>query len=179
MRSDFEPDSGKLLDAEFFYSRLLQSLRTRLESAPDFQEQVGMIGIHSGGAWIAQRLHADLQLQQPLGSLDSALYRDDLSERGFRADVQPAQIPFEVAGRHILLIDDVLYTGRTVRGALNELFDFGRPARVELAVLVDRGGRELPVAAQYVGETLALWPTQSLVLAHDNDNLFSLTLENE
>lgn len=173
-----EPDSGKVLDAEFFYNRLLQALRTRLQSAADFQAQVGMIGIHSGGAWIAQRLHADLQLQQPLGSLDSALYRDDLTERGFRVDIQPALIPFEVAGRHIILVDDVLYTGRTVRGALNELFDFGRPARVELAVLVDRGGRELPVMAQYVGETLALWPNQNLVLEQDDQKKFALSLEN-
>lgn len=175
----FEPDSGKILDAEFFYSRLLQALRTRLESAPDFQAQVGMIGIHSGGAWVAERLHADLQLQQPLGTLDSALYRDDLNERGFRADIQAAQIPFDVTGRHIILVDDVLYTGRTVRGALNELFDFGRPARVELAVLVDRGGRELPVTAQYVGEALALWPNQTLVLEQYQDKRFALSLENQ
>ena len=177
--TDFEPDSGKILDAEFFYSRLLQTLRTRLESAPDVQAQVGMIGIYSGGAWIAERLHVDLQLQQPLGMLDSALYRDDLNERGLRAEMQAAHIPFEVAGRHIILVDDVLYTGRTVRGALNELFDFGRPARVELAVLVDRGGRELPVNAQYVGETLALWPNQTLVLEQYEDKRFVLSLENQ
>ncbi|TAK90651.1 MAG: bifunctional pyr operon transcriptional regulator/uracil phosphoribosyltransferase PyrR [Burkholderiaceae bacterium] len=175
--TDIDPDSGKLLDAELFYRRLLDALRARLESAPDFQQEVAMVGIHSGGAWIARRLHADLKLQQPLGSLDSALYRDDLSERGFRADVQAAQISFEVAGRHIILVDDVLYTGRTVRGALNELFDYGRPARVELAVLVDRGGRELPVAAQYTGETLALWPSQNLVLTQNEDNTFILALE--
>lgn len=113
-----------------------------------------MVGIHSGGYWLAQALHARLGLQSPLGGLDISFYRDDFSRIGLHPQVRPSELPISPDGRTVVLVDDVLYTGRTVRAALNELFDFGRPARIILAVLVDRGGRELPVAADVVATRL-------------------------
>ena len=124
-----------------------------------------MVGIHTGGAWIAERLHARLGLREPLGRLDITFYRDDFTRIGLHPQVRPSQLPFAVEGRHLVLVDDVLHTGRTVRAALNELFDYGRPASVALAVLVDRGGRELPVAADVVGAHLELPPTRHLKLS--------------
>ncbi|BBF64789.1 MULTISPECIES: bifunctional pyr operon transcriptional regulator/uracil phosphoribosyltransferase PyrR [Acidithiobacillus] len=110
-------------------------------------EQAAMIGIFTGGVWLARALHAALGLQQPLGRVDISFYRDDFSQIGLHPQVRASDIPFAVDGRDIILVDDVLYTGRTVRAAMNEIFDYGRPARILLAVLVDRGGHELPVAA--------------------------------
>ena len=110
-------------------------------------EQAAMIGIFTGGVWLARALHAALGLQQPLGRVDISFYRDDFSQIGLHPQVRASDIPFDVDGRDIILVDDVLYTGRTVRAAMNEIFDYGRPARILLAVLVDRGGHELPVAA--------------------------------
>ena len=115
-----------------------------------------MIGIHSGGVWVAERLHALLDLEEPLGQLDISFYRDDFTRIGLNPAVRPSQLPFTVDGRHIILVDDVLYTGRTIRAALNEIFDYGRPDSVTLAVLVDRGGRELPIQADVVGTSLSL-----------------------
>ena len=106
-----------------------------------------MIGIHTGGVWVAERLHRHLGLSLPLGTLDISFYRDDFTRVGVNPHVRPSRLPFEVEGRDIVLVDDVLYTGRTIRAALNEIFDYGRPKRVLLAVLVDRGQRELPIAA--------------------------------
>lgn len=136
----------------------------------------GMVGIRTGGAWLAERLHRELGLPTPLGVLDISFYRDDFSASGLHHQVKPSQIPFDVEGRHIVVVDDVLYTGRTVRAAMNELFDYGRPARIELAVLVDRGGRQLPVAAQYVGATLPVPAEMLLRLARDEQGRFSLRL---
>ena len=110
-----------------------------------------LIGIHTGGAWVARRLHALLQLSEPLGTLDISFYRDDFSRIGVHPQVKPSNLPFEVEGRDVVLVDDVLYTGRTIRAALNEIFDYGRPASVMLATLVERGGRELPIQADVVG----------------------------
>jgi pyrimidine operon attenuation protein/uracil phosphoribosyltransferase len=115
-----------------------------------------MIGIHSGGVWVAERLHASLDLEEPLGQLDISFYRDDFTRIGLNPAVRPSQLPFTVDGRHIILVDDVLYTGRTIRAALNEIFDYGRPDSVTLAVLVDRGGRELPIQADVVGTSISL-----------------------
>lgn len=123
-----------------------------------------MVGIHTGGVWIAERLHAALGISEPLGSLDISFYRDDFTRIGLHPQVKPSHIPFRVEDRHILLVDDVLHTGRTIRAALNELFDWGRPASVALAVLVDRPGRELPIAADAVGEHMALRPDQHVKL---------------
>ena len=112
-----------------------------------------MLGIHTGGAWLASHLHAMLGIRAPLGTMDISFYRDDFGERGLHPQTRRSRLPFEVEGAHINIVDDVLFTGRTVRAALNELFDYGRPACVELAVLVDRGGRQLPVAPTYCAYT--------------------------
>ncbi|TPW09169.1 MAG: pyrRH, partial [Halothiobacillaceae bacterium] len=109
-----------------------------------------MVGIHTGGAWIAQPLHHQLGLTTPLGKLDISFYRDDFSKIGINPQVKPSQLPTTLDGQHILLVDDVLYTGRTIRAALNELFDYGRPASITLIVLIDRDGRELPIQADIV-----------------------------
>ena len=106
-----------------------------------------MIGIHTGGAWIAQQLHRQLNIATPLALLDISFYRDDFTRIGINPEVKPSHIPGNIDDRHILLIDDVLHPGRTIRAAMNELFDYGRPASIHLAVLVDRSGRELPIQA--------------------------------
>lgn len=115
-----------------------------------------MVGIHTGGVWIAEKLHAMLDIQAPLGVLDISFYRDDFTRVGINPQVKPSRLPNTTDDRNILLIDDVLYTGRTIRAALNELFDYGRPAKVILAVLIDRGGRELPFQANVIGQQLTL-----------------------
>ena len=115
-----------------------------------------MVGIHTGGAWIADHLHKELKLTDPLGLLDISFYRDDFSRIGMNPSVKPSTLPLNVDNRDIILVDDVLYTGRTVRAAVNELFDYGRPASVLLAVLIDREGRELPIQADVVGQELDL-----------------------
>jgi pyrimidine operon attenuation protein/uracil phosphoribosyltransferase len=115
-----------------------------------------LIGIHTGGVWIAEQLHRRLGISEPLGSLDISFYRDDFSRVGMHPQVRPSRLPLDVNNRHIVLVDDVLYTGRTIRAALNEIFDYGRPASVVLAVLIDRGERELPIAADVCGQRLEL-----------------------
>ncbi|MCC6206602.1 MAG: bifunctional pyr operon transcriptional regulator/uracil phosphoribosyltransferase PyrR [Gammaproteobacteria bacterium] len=110
-----------------------------------------MVGIYTGGAWVAQRLHRQLGLENPLGTLDISFYRDDFTRVGMNPQVKPSLLPVSIEDRHVILVDDILNTGRTIRAALNELFDYGRPASILLAVLVDRGGRELPIQADVVG----------------------------
>jgi pyrimidine operon attenuation protein/uracil phosphoribosyltransferase len=149
----------RLPDAEVLCAELVRQLKARLP------REAAMIGIATGGAWLAERLHRELGIADPLGVLDISFYRDDFDQKGLHHQVKPSRIAFEVQGRHIILVDDVLYTGRTVRAAMNELFDYGRPSRIELAVLVDRGGRELPIAAQYVGGTLSV--PEGLILVLD------------
>ncbi len=124
-----------------------------------------MIGIHTGGAWIAAHLHRRLGLSQPLGTLDISFYRDDFTRTGMHPQVKPSRLPVGIDDRHVILVDDVLHTGRTVRAALNELFDYGRPASVLLAVLVDRGGRELPVEPAVTGFTVPLAPGEEVKLS--------------
>jgi len=123
-----------------------------------------MVGIHTGGVWVAERLHGRLGLREPLGTLDISFYRDDFTRIGMNPQVRPSHLPFPVDDRHIVLVDDVLHTGRTVRAALNEIFDYGRPASVMLAVLVERDGRELPIEAQVVGTRLELGPEEYVEL---------------
>lgn len=154
-----------LPDAEHLLVVLADQIR------PQVGADTALVGLHTGGVWLAQRLHALLGLAQPIGSLDVSFYRDDYAKRGLARDTRSSALPFEVEGRHLILVDDVLHTGRTVRAALNELFDYGRPLRVELAVLVDRGGRELPVAPTYCAATLDLPPGQRVKLAQDGDTL--------
>ena len=158
------------LDAEALYRGLLGGIRGLL------QPQTVLVGIWSGGAWLAERLQRDLNLAGEHGVISSALHRDDFGSRGLTAGADHTRLPFEVEGRHILLIDDVLYTGRTVRAVINELFDFGRPASVTLAVLVDRGGRELPIAAAYSAARVALPAEQRLSLARDDAGRFSFNI---
>jgi pyrimidine operon attenuation protein/uracil phosphoribosyltransferase len=135
-----------------------------------------LVGITSGGAWLVERLQRDLGLPGAAGIISSAMHRDDFARRGLSSSAQTV-LPFDVNGADVLLLDDVLYTGRTIRAVLNELFDFGRPARVRLAVLLDRGGRELPVAADFSAAQVELPASQSLALARDGEGAFSLKVE--
>lgn len=166
------PITNPKLDAEALYRALAKQVKAGLAQA----ENLAIVGIHSGGAWLAERLAAELQLKERLGFIDVSFYRDDYAEKGLHAEVKPTQIPFDVDGAMILLVDDVLYTGRTTRAAINELFDYGRPAKVMLAALVDRGGRELPVAADFVAESITLSRNQSLVLQRAEDGGLSLVV---
>lgn len=128
------------------------------------KDDVIMIGIHTGGFWIAEKLYEKLDITAPLGSLNISFYRDDFTKIGLHPEVKPSQLPTGLDDKHIILVDDVLFTGRTVRAALNEIFDYGRPASVTLAVLLDRGGRELPVYAEIVGQKVTLEPGQQIKL---------------
>ncbi|MGD9385765.1 MAG: bifunctional pyr operon transcriptional regulator/uracil phosphoribosyltransferase PyrR [Thioalkalispiraceae bacterium] len=123
-----------------------------------------MIGIHTGGVWLAQKLHKELAIEAPLGELNITFYRDDFTRIGMHPQVTPSSLDFEVDDQHIILVDDVLHTGRTIRAALNEIFDYGRPASVILVTLVDRGGRELPISADVTGVQLALGPNEQIKL---------------
>lgn len=158
-------------DAEASYA----ALRASIASAIPPGREVYLVGVHSGGAWIAERLHRDLALATPLGSLSSAFHRDDYGRRGLPAEMKSTGLPFEVAGADIIVVDDILFTGRTVRAVINELFDYGRPARVELAVLLDRGGRELPISARYCGAVHPLSRDHNFVLRRADDGTFSLS----
>jgi pyrimidine operon attenuation protein/uracil phosphoribosyltransferase len=160
-------------DAEKLYALLAE----RIEAGVSRMENLAIVGIYSGGAWLAERLAERLQLNNRLGYIDVSFYRDDYAEKGLRGEVKPSQIPFEVDGASILLVDDVLYTGRTTRAAINELFDYGRPTRVMLAALVDRGGRELPIAADFVATNATLDASQQLILQKNADGAFSLTVD--
>ncbi|HFE37164.1 MAG TPA: bifunctional pyr operon transcriptional regulator/uracil phosphoribosyltransferase PyrR [Gammaproteobacteria bacterium] len=124
-----------------------------------------MIGIHTGGVWVAEQLHKMLELPQPLGSLNISFYRDDFTQIGMHPQVNPSHIPYSVENQSIILVDDVLYTGRTIRAAINEIFDYGRPAAIHLAVLVDRGGRELPIQADVVGKQMQPGPGEQIKLS--------------
>ena len=159
-----------LPDAEAAFESLAKKIQA--DAARDFS----LIGIHTGGVWLAERLHQELGIKQPLGNLDVAFYRDDFDKIGLHPQVKPSEIPFAVEGAHILLLDDVLQTGRTIRAAINELFDYGRPASISLAALVDRGGRELPIAAQYTGITLELPADKMLELRRDENGKLSFHL---
>jgi pyrimidine operon attenuation protein/uracil phosphoribosyltransferase len=163
------------LDAEALYGNLLQQVSRALAGASD----VAIVGIHSGGAWLAERLAHDLGLTARLGCLDVSFYRDDFAEKGLRTDIKPSHIAFAVDGATILLVDDVLYTGRTTRAAINELFDYGRPAKILLAALVDRGSRQLPVAADFVAAKVTLPEAQALVLRRADDGQLTLTIEDQ
>ena len=153
---------------------LLRELAARIRSA--VRPNTALIGIHTGGVWLAERLHRELGLQTALGTLDVNFYRDDFDQRGLRAQVRPSTIPFEVDGRDLILIDDVLYTGRTIRAAMNELFDYGRPASIRLAALIDRGGRELPIAPEFVGARMEVDSNQNIELTRDEAGRLSLKL---
>ncbi|CAB3760087.1 bifunctional pyr operon transcriptional regulator/uracil phosphoribosyltransferase PyrR [Paraburkholderia humisilvae] len=158
------------LDAEALYRVVLEQIRAAYGEALGHPDEPGgavLAGIYSGGAWLAERLARDLNVPG-YGVVNVALHRDDYAKKGLHTQASPTSLPFDVSNHRILLVDDVLYTGRTVRAAINELYDYGRPAAVELAVLADRGGRELPVAARFVGGVVDVPADATLVLArHD------------
>ncbi|WP_293006522.1 bifunctional pyr operon transcriptional regulator/uracil phosphoribosyltransferase PyrR [Nitrosomonas sp.] len=160
----------QLPDAEKVFNNLARKIQT------DGNRDYALVGIRTGGVWLAERLHQDLAITKPLGILNVSFYRDDFDKIGLHAQIKPSEIPFEVEGAHILLVDDVLNTGRTVRAAINELFDYGRPASIILATLVDRGGRELPIAAQYIGVELDLPAEKMLELKQEENGKLSLNL---
>jgi len=166
--------SSLTLDAEALYADLLGGVRGLLR---DLGPAAALVGIWSGGAWLAERLQRDLALAGEPGVISSALHRDDFGSRGLAGGADHTRLPFDVEGRPIVLVDDVLYTGRTVRAVLNELFDFGRPASVTLAVLVDRGGRELPMQAAVSAARVTLPREQRLSLARSADGRFSFDIE--
>jgi len=154
-----------LPDPEQLVRAMADAMRGRI--APD----AGMVGIYTGGAWVAERLHRALGLATPLGHLAVTLHRDDFGRIGLHRETRRSQIPFPVEGREIVLVDDILHTGRTIRAALNELFDFGRPASVRLAVMASRGTRELPIAPDWLGAALEVQANEDLVLSNENNRL--------
>lgn len=160
-----------LPDAEQLMTALIKQIRGNIK--PD----TGIIGIFTGGVWVAERLHAALGTEVPLGTIDIAFYRDDYVRRGLAGNVKPSDIPFDVNERDIILVDDVLYTGRTIRAALNELFDYGRPGCVMLAALVDRGGRQLPVAPQFVGAELKVDDDELVALEREANGALQLSIK--
>jgi pyrimidine operon attenuation protein/uracil phosphoribosyltransferase len=160
------------LDAEAIYRRFAARVRERVAG-----RDVRLVGVRTGGVWLAERLKDALEIPHPVGVLDISFYRDDFNRQGLSPTVRPSRIEFDVDGQNLLLVDDVLYTGRTVRAAMNELFDYGRPARIDLAVLIDRGGRELPVEACVVGATVEVPRAVSVELSRDESGGLHLTLE--
>lgn len=135
--------------------KMADELRQKLSSTVAVEDTL-MVGIHTGGVWVAEQLHSLLEIKQPLAQLDISFYRDDFSRIGINPQVKPSQLPISVDDCHIILVDDVLHTGRTIRAALNEIFDYGRPATVTLVVLGERSGRELPIQADVVGQHIQL-----------------------
>ena len=163
----------KLPDAEKLCAQLVAELKPRIGP------KTAMVGLYTGGAWLAERLHPMLGLKNPLGLMDIAFYRDDYAARGLKHDPKRTKIPFDVNGAEILLVDDILYSGRTVRAAMNELFDYGRPASIALVVLADRGGRQLPVCAQHIGARVEVPAGQRLRLNREQSGRLVLALEPE
>jgi pyrimidine operon attenuation protein/uracil phosphoribosyltransferase len=157
--------SPSLPDPESLVRALAEQMRGKVG------DDAGLVGIYTGGAWVAERLHRALGIKAPLGVLAVTLHRDDFGRIGLHRESRRSQIPFPVDGREVILVDDVLHTGRTVRAALNELFDFGRPRVVRLAVLADRGGRELPMAADFSGASVQVARDEELVLSNENGKL--------
>ena len=161
---------ASLPDANTLIARLADAI------APTLTPDTLIVGIHTGGVWVAERLHGLLQCAQPLGTLDISFYRDDFSRIGLHPQVKPSNLPFDLEGRAILLVDDVLHTGRTVRAAMNELFVYGRPALIRLAVLVDRGGHELPIRPDFAGLTITVPDHQNINLSRLDDGHLTLSL---
>ena len=159
-----------LPQAEPLLAHLLDQMK------PVVGPDTGIIGIHTGGVWVAERLHAALGIKAPLGTVDVSFYRDDFEKVGLHRNIKTSDMPFDVDGRHLILVDDVLYTGRTIRAAMNVLFDYGRPASIKLAALADRGGRELPIAPDFCGGNVTLAVSQSVELVRDASNHLSFKL---
>ncbi|SOE69933.1 pyrimidine operon attenuation protein / uracil phosphoribosyltransferase [Burkholderia sp. D7] len=164
------------IDAEALYRELLGQIRVAYGESLTRAGAPVLAGIYSGGVWLAERLAKDLNVAE-FGVVNVSLHRDDYAKKGLHSQASPTSLPFEVDNRKILLIDDVLSTGRTVRAAVNELYDFGRPASVELAVLADRGGRELPMAARFTGGVVNVPANANLVLTRRDDGALTFTTE--
>jgi len=147
-------------------SELLNNLEAELKRIIDERKLVNplMIGIRTGGVWIADQMHQRLNISEPLGLLDISFYRDDFSQIGVNPNVKPSQLPTHIEGRDIILIDDVFYTGRTIRAAMNEIFDYGRPNQIVLAVLIERDGRQIPLNPDCVGTRITLNAGQRIKL---------------
>ena len=160
-----------LPDAEALCAKLVGELR------PHVKPGTAMIGLYTGGAWLAERLHPLLGLSTALGLMDIAFYRDDYHKQGLHHDPKRTKIGFEVEGRDLLLVDDILYTGRTVRAAMNELFDYGRPASISLVVLADRGGRQLPICAQFCGARVEIPEGRRLRMKRNDAGTLRLEIE--
>lgn len=161
-------------------SALLDTLSSELRNLLKSRniDKAVMIGIHSGGLWVAEKLHKNLSIEAPLGSLNITFYRDDFTRIGMHPQVQPSSLPFAIDDQHIILVDDVLHTGRTIRAALNEIFDYGRPASVMLVVLVQRGCRELPISADVAATQIDLKQNQHIKLIRDEStSKLSLSIE--
>lgn len=172
-----ERQQSKDLDTPTLLDSLSSELRNLLKNR-NIENPV-MIGIHTGGVWVAKELHKKLNIEQPLGTLNITFYRDDFTRIGMHPQVQPSNLPFNIDDQHIILVDDVLHTGRTIRAALNEIFDFGRPASVILAVLVERDCRELPVSADVAATRITLDKNQHIKLSCDEKDGSVLTLSIE
>ena len=171
-----ERQQNQDLDTPALLDTLSSELRNLLKNR-NIDEAV-MIGIHTGGLWVAEELHKNLNIKQPLGALNITFYRDDFTRIGMHPQVQPSNLPFNVDDQHIILVDDVLHTGRTIRAALNEIFDYGRPASVMLAVLVERGCRELPISADVAATRIKLEKNQHIKLSrNEKNNELTLSIE--
>jgi pyrimidine operon attenuation protein / uracil phosphoribosyltransferase len=163
----------KLPEAEKLCQALVKELK------PVVGPKTAMVGLYTGGVWLAERLHKELGIAAPLGAMDIAFYRDDYAARGLKHDPKRTKIPFDVNGAELLLVDDVLYSGRTVRAAMNELFDYGRPASIALVVLADRGGRQLPICAQHCGARVDVPAGMRLTLKREDSGKLALALETD
>src|SRR5689334_12355678 len=163
----------KLPEAEKLFAQLAAELK------PLIGPKSAMVGLYTGGVWLAERLHKELMIEKPLGLMDIAFYRDDYSARGLKHDPKRTKIPFDVNGAELLLVDDVLYSGRTVRAAMNEIFDYGRPASITLVVLADRGGRQHPIHAQYCGAKVDVPGGMRLRLNREANGKLALALEKQ
>ena len=149
------------IDAEALYRAVLAQIRDAYGASLGVPGGPVLAGIYSGGAWLAERLARDLGVAE-FGVVNVALHRDDYAKKGLHSQASPTSLPFEVDNRRIILVDDVLYTGRTIRAALDALIDLGRPKAIQLVCLVDRGHRELPIKADYVGKNLPTSLSQSV-----------------
>ena len=161
--TDLNAQLEQTLNPEVLLDSLYQAIAQKIENLD--KNDIVMVGIHTGGLWIAEKLYKKLGLSSPLGSLNISFYRDDFTKICLHPEVKPSQLPTGLDDKHIILIDDVLFTGRTIRAALNEIFDYGRPASVTLAVLLDRGERELPICADIIGQQINLTQNQQIKLS--------------
>ena len=163
--------SNKKTNTEYDTTALLATMSKELMGIIKDKDDPVMVGIHSAGVWVAEHLHHALNIKEPLGKLNINFYRDDFSRIGLHPQIEPSELPFSLENKHIILVDDVRYTGRTIRAAMNELFDFGRPASITLAVLIDRGNRELPINANVTGFRTTMEPNCYFKITNENNKL--------